>query len=102
MTRQAVGAIHESPADTPVANSQNLQHIAIAIRRLYRTYSVYRACLASISPFVPAGSLREGAVAVRDWGSTRDVEGAVPYHYYVHIVGATIYEKTCRRKENRR
>ena len=54
MTRQAVGAIHESPADTLVANSQNLQHIAIAIRRLYRTHSVYRACLASISPFVSA------------------------------------------------
>ena len=54
MTWQSVGAIHESPAVSLVANSQDLQHIAIAIRRLYRTHSVYRACLASISPFVPA------------------------------------------------
>ena len=35
------------------------------------------------------GPTRRETSAVEDgWGSTRDVEGAVPYHYYVHIVGA--------------
>lgn len=55
-----VGAIHESPAAPLVANSQNLQHIAIAIRRLYRTHGVYRAVftrhIASRSPIVFRGT----------------------------------------------